>query len=438
MKTALRGSLRLRLIIGSAIGVVMAVLLAGLFIGNLYRIHSTERFQEELDHHLYELITMTSLDAQGVPHVAQPLSDPLFNRTGSGLYWQVDGGQGRLARSVSLAEHRLTAIPDSSDWQSGRIGDELLLQRSVRISLDKHELVATIGSARALLETQIQDFWRDLVLSMSAVGILLLAGAAMLIRFGLLPVKRLGEEVDRLRHGEVTQLNPMVPTEFAPVVDRLNALLSGQAQLITRARTQAGNLAHNLRTPLALIIDEAEQIREAGDIKSADFLLERCAIMQRQIDHHLTRAAAAGTRGAGTLTEVGPLLSQIIEAMRRLHSGRNLLIETDLPDGLRLPCDRSDLAEILSNLIDNACKWARSHIVVHGGRNFIEIRDDGPGIPPDQRGVVLTVGNRLDPLTPGTGLGLAATSDLLGFYGGQLVLGSNGETGLVARATFAC
>ncbi|BAK65477.1 two-component system sensor histidine kinase [Sphingobium sp. SYK-6] len=433
----LRGSLQFRLIVGSAVGVVLAVLLAGLFIGNLYRIHTTERFQSELDHHLSELIAMTRVDTAGMPRIPQPLSDPQFNARHSGLYWQVDGGEGRIARSVSLGADRLAVHNDSSAWETGRAGDEMLLQRSARVTLDGHEVVATIASAQELLEEQISHFWSDLAWSMSAVGLLLLAGAIALVRFGLAPVRRLGEEVDRLRHGEVARLDPDVPTEFAPLVERLNALLAAQAQLISRARTQSGNLAHNLRTPLALIMDEAEQLRLAGHVETADFLLGRSALMQRQIDYHLTRAAAGGTRGAGTLTEVAPLLDQIITAMKRLHAGRDIAFEVDLPPGLRLPCDRGDLAEILSNLIDNACKWCRHRVIITGAPGGIEIRDDGKGIAAANLQAVLIPGTRLDPETPGTGLGLAATADLLKFSGGELTLGAASEGGLSARVSFA-
>jgi signal transduction histidine kinase len=437
MRVALRGSLRLRLIVGSAVGVVLAVVLAGLFIGNLYRVHTTNRFQSELDHHLGELIAMTSVDAAGMPHVAQPLSDPEFNSEGSGLYWQVDAGKGRLARSISLGAQRL--VPQSNDgaWETGQTRGQDILQRSARVTIDGREVIATIGSARELLEEQVDRFRGDLTLSMIVVGLLLLAGAVMLVRFGLAPVGRLGEEVDRLRNGEITQLDPRVPTEFVPVVERLNTLLDSQAQLIARARTQAGNLAHDLRTPLALIADEAEQLRHrAGQVESADFLLERCAVMQRQINHHLTRASAAGTRGAGTLTEVEPLLAQITDAMLRLHAGRGIVIEANLPSGLRLPCDRGDLAEMASNLIDNACKWARRRIVVTAGTDFIEISDDGDGIPADKRDMAMAVGTRLDPDMPGTGLGLAATADLLHFYGGELILTESEMGGLSARIRF--
>ncbi len=433
MSPALRGSLRLRLIVGSTVGILLAMLLAGLFIGNLYRLHTTERFQSELDHHLSELIAMTSVDERGMPHVPQPLSDPQFNAEGSGLYWQVDSGQGRLVRSVSLGGRRLTAGSLEGQWEAGRAGRQILLQRSARVRINGHEVVATIGSARELLEEQLRAFWADLTLSMIAVGFLLMAGATALVRFGLAPVRRLGREVDRLRHGEIARLDSQEPAEFAALVKQLNALLDSQAQLITRARTQAGNLAHDLRTPLALIIDEAEKLHRAGLTESADFLIEGCARMQRQIDYHLRRAAAAGTRGAGTLTSVSPLVAQIVGAMQRLHADRGVKVETDVPADLRLPCDEGDLAEILSNLIDNAFKWAKRRIVITAGPDWVTICDDGTGIPPEMRDMVMAVGARLDPDTPGTGLGLAATADLLHFYGGELILGTSEAGGLLVR-----
>lgn len=431
-----RRSLRLRLIMGSALGVLLSTLLAALFIGNLYRIHTTDRFEAELDHHLAELISMTRVDASGMPYVAPGLSDPQFNAEGAGLYWQIDAGSGRVARSVSLGAHHLQTGTLDGGWETGQSDGLSLHQRSIREIVDGQELVATIGSDNRLLEEQVAAFWQDLAMSMALVSLLLIGGAALLVRFGLAPVRRLGDEVDRLRHGEVDRLDPEVPAEFSPVVERLNALLDGQTQLITRARTQAGNLAHDLRTPLALITDEAEQLRWAGQPETADFLLERCALMQRQIDYHLTRAAAAGTRGAGTLTAVAPLLEQIIDAMKRLHAERGIAFGVDLPPGLRLPCDRGDLAEMLSNLIDNACKWAERAILIRGGADFIEVHDDGQGIPADKRNLVMTVGTRLDRSKPGTGLGLAATADLIRNYGGELLLNDSPIGGLCAQIRF--
>lgn len=435
MSQPLHNSLRLRLIVGSALGVILAVLLAGLFIGYLYRTHTTDRFQTELDHHLGELVELIDFDPQGRPAVRQPLSDPQFNVGRSGLYWQVSGPRGSVA-SPSLADGLRLAPAADEAWHRGRAGEEEVLQRSARIVRGGQPLTVTIASAQHLLEEQVDRFRFDLTLSMTVVGLLLLSGAALLVRFGLTPVRRLGEEVDRLRNGEIERLDPHVPAEFAPVVTRFNALLEGQAQLIARARTESGNLAHNLRTPLALITAEAEQLASAGQAQSAEFLLERCRMMQRQIDYHLARAAAAGPRGAGTRTEVAPLLARIVEAMQRLHADRRIEVVIDLPARLRLPCDSGDLAEILSNLIDNAFKWARSKITVTGSDDRVTISDDGPGIPADQRALVTNIGIRLDPATPGTGLGLAATADLLRFYDAMLTLDDAARGGLQATVQF--
>lgn len=429
MKDAASNSLRLRLIFGSAVGVILSVLLAGIFIGYLYRNHITQRFEAELDHHLEELVSLTDLDARSQPHVRQPLSDPQFNVPASGYYWQVSGPQS-ITTSPSLEGKKALDPATNTTWSQGWAGKEELLQRSVHITKDGQPLTITIASARGYLEEQVKQFWLDLALSMTLFGLLLVSGAALMVHFGLGPVRRLGEEIERLRNGEIARLDPLVPSEFAPVVIRFNALLEGQAQLISRARTESGNLAHNLRTPLALIADEAEQLSLAGQTQSAEFLLKQCRVMQRQIDYHLARAAAAGTRGAGTLTAVEPLLLRIISAMQRLHADRMLRVETHIPKDFRLPCDSGDLAEILSNLIDNAFKWASSSIYIAAEGSVIEIVDDGPGIPASQRDQVITVGTRLDHSTPGTGLGLAATVDLLRFYDAVLILDDAETNGL--------
>lgn len=420
MKLFSPGSLRWRLIVGSVVGVAVAMLLAGLVIGQLYRLHTTDRFQSELDHHLDELVAMTQVNPAGGVHVAQPLSDPLFNVPGSGLYWQVEGRGERLSRSPSLGAHRLTPDPDGQ-WHQAQVGAEPVLQRSVVTRTTSGQAtVTTIASARSLLETQIAHFHLDLAMSVGVVGVLLMVGAVLVVRFGLIPVKQLGIEVGRLRHGEIARLPMTGPAEFEPIVSRLNALLDGQADLVARARREAGNLAHELRTPLALVADEAEQLRLRGEAAAGDFLLARCDVMKRQIDHHLNRAAIAGTRGAGTLTLARPLVEQIVAAMQRLHGHRALRFYIDVPSTTRLPIEEGDLAEVLSNLIDNAYKWSRSSVGLFVNEERLEVWDDGPGIALDQIETALAIGGRLDPAKPGSGLGLAVVVDVLRSYGADL------------------
>jgi signal transduction histidine kinase len=436
MTSSLRHSLRFRLIVGSAMVVTVAILIAALFIAGLYHTHTTNRFTSELDHHLDELIDLTALDADKGLRVRLPLSDPLFLVPGSGLYWQIDRPGGVSLRSESLGANSLIPRPPETEWGDTMVGSQRVMQRSRTVQRGGAPLIATIAADRRLLDEQVSQFHPDLAWSMAVLALLLIGGAVALVRFGLKPVHRLGEQVDQLRGGAIDRLDEQVPTEVAPVVERLNQLLDSQAQLIARARTESGNLAHHLRTPLALIVDEAEQLRLAGQGASADFLLARCDAMQQHIDYHLTRAAAAGTRGAGTMTEVAPLVEQIVAAMGRLHAGRTIAIDTVIAPGMRLACDSGDLAEILSNLIDNGCKWARSRVVIKGSGKHIAVRDDGPGIPADRRADAITVGVRLDPTTPGAGLGLAATRDLLHFYDATLHLEDAAEGGLLAEIRF--
>lgn len=437
MKDTLRHSLRFRLIVGSAMVVTTAILIAALFIAGLYHTHTTDRFTSELDHHLDELVGLTTVGADNRPRVRQPLSDPLFHVPASGLYWQIDRLGGDSLRSASLGSNSLVSGSSETGWDDAKMGPERLLQRSQAIESGEGErLVVTIAADRRLLEEQVGQFHPDLAGSMVVLALLLIGGAVALVRFGLKPVHRLGEQVDQLRRGAIERLDQQVPTEMEPVVARLNQLLDSQAQLIARARTESGNLAHHLRTPLALISDEAEQLRLAGQDASADFLFDHCDAMRRHIDYHLTRAAAAGTRGAGTMTAVEPLVGQIVAAMGRLHAARPIEIRTTVASGMLLACDEGDLAEILSNLIDNACKWARRQVVIEGSGTQIAIRDDGPGIPPDQRADAMAIGVRLDPARPGAGLGLSATRDLLHFYDATLRLAEAEEGGLLAEIHF--
>ncbi|MBY8824425.1 sensor histidine kinase [Sphingomonas colocasiae] len=437
MNAALRNSLRFRLIVGSAILVTIAIMIAGLFIANLYQIHTTERFRSELDHHLEELVALIELGPDGGRQVRQPLSDPLFHFDGSGLYWQIDQAGHPPLRSRSLGRNLLIARPDDAAWADSTAGAEPVLQRTQVVNgPGGARLAVTIASARRLLEAQVDQFHPDLAWSMAILALLMIGGAAALVRFGLKPVHRLGDQVDQLRRGEIGRLDQRVPAEVEPVVVRLNQLLDGQAQLIARARTESGNLAHHLRTPLALIADEAEQLRLTGHEASADFLLARCDAMRRHIDYHLTRAAAAGTRGAGTMTEVAPLVGQIVAAMERLHLARAIEIRAEIAPGMMLACESGDLAEILSNLIDNGCKWARSRVTIQGEGTRIAVSDDGPGIPIERRADAVAVGVRLDSATPGTGLGLAATRDLLQFYDAALQLDAAPEGGLLAVISF--
>ncbi len=429
-------SLRFRFAIASLLWVGLGTLVAGFVISGLYGRHVTHTFVSDLTNHLDELATLTESGPDGRPVLDRPLSDPRFQDPRSGFYWQVERGGKPMLTSASLAGHHLKAArnqtPDVPTWTRDHHERLLRIDRP-----GPGGLLFSITASGRVLDAELRAFAGDLALSLGAFAGLMLVGAALQVRYGLRPTQRLAGWIDELRRGDRDRLPDAVPSEFAGIVGRLNELIEAQAVLVARARVEAGNLGHNLRTPLALVTSEAELLAQAGQTDAARFILDQCDRMQRQIDYQMKRAAAAGGRGTGIVADLAAFTAGIVEAMRRLHAGRDVTMHNDVPARIAVPCDPGDLSEILSNLIDNACKWAcetiRITARIEAGWIEIVIADDGPGIPDKARDRVLAVGVRLDQTKPGTGLGLAVARDIAGLYGGTLDLGfTEKDTGLSA------
>jgi len=436
------GSLRLRFLFASILWVSIATAVAGVVISGLYRSHTTRQYRDDLTGHLKELALLTAVGPDGRPALQRPMSDPRFREVGSGYYWQIQGAGLPTVRSATLGKYTLTgsfATDDEprSGWNEGPNGAALELGVVRAAPGIATPLRYSIAIDRRLIDDAISRFNRDLAISLSIFALLMIGGATAQITYGLRPVRRIGDDIDKLRRGTLARLPVDVPTEFAPLVTRMNALLETQATVVQRARVAAGNLAHGLRTPLALIGGEAEQLETLDEGKSAAFILAQCQRMKRQIDYHMSRAASAGTRLTGTMTNVADMVRQIVEVMRRLHVDRGLTFMIDVPADVEVSCDPEDLFEILSNLIDNASKWATTTVAVSAiateGLVTIEVSDDGPGIPEGQRMAVFDVGTRLDETKDGGGLGLAISNDLAGLYGGRVELGESILGGLSAK-----
>jgi signal transduction histidine kinase len=241
-----------------------------------------------------------------------------------------------------------------------------------------------------------------------------------------------------VRKGTVRQLPGDYPSEVQPLVDDLNALLAHSDAVVRRAIGKAGDLAHGLKTPLAILSNEAERLRSRGDADLAATLTQQIALMKRQVDYHLAhaRAAASGTV-TGARASVGESAAGLARTLQRLYAGKKLSIDVEVsPDHCFLGT-REDLDEMLGNLVDNACKYARSRVAIActlDGRSLeITVDDDGPGLDPSMRDKVLQRGVRADEAAPGSGLGLAIVSDLAGLYGGAIALDTSRSGGLRAR-----
>jgi len=263
------------------------------------------------------------------------------------------------------------------------------------------------------------------------------------VRFGLAPLKRISAGLAAIRAGTAERLQGRFPEEIAPLARETNALIDANREIVERARTHVGNLAHALKTPLSVIVNEAAA---RGDDPLAAKVREQAAVMRDQVQHHLERARiAARATVVGTVTEVGPVVTALARSMEKIHRDRGIAIDIESTPATKFRGEKQDLEEMVGNLVDNACKWAQSRVAIEvltaraettaNPTLRVVVDDDGPGLNPSQRERIQVPrrGNRLDETKPGSGLGLSIVTDLAALYGGALTLGTAPIGGLRAE-----
>ena len=456
------GSLRLRLLAGTLFWIAASIIAAGWGLGNLFQRHVEAQFHAELKTHLDQLTAQLTLDEKGQPALALPLSDPRLSRPYSGCYWQIDEikdsndrtlATSGMLRSRSLWDHVLAVpqdTPANGEIHQHRIagpeGEALgMVERSVRIEETpdgKPRSFRLIAAAdESLMSEPVARFSGALWLALGILGAGLVLAALVQVFVGLAPLRKLHAALGKVRSGETPQLDGDFPAEIMPLVDEFNTVLAQNAEVVERARTQAGNLAHALKTPLSVLANAASTNISATSgspqqDELARLVIDQVGTARKQVDYHLTRAqAAATTRMPGTRTALRPIIDGLVRAMQRIHAERALELQVlPIPEALAFRGDAHDLQEMLGNLLDNACKWAAGHVDVsagiEGGKLRIAIDDDGAGLATEQRNAVIQRGVRADEQVPGSGLGLAIVDDLARLYGGELTLADSPLGGL--------
>jgi signal transduction histidine kinase len=272
-----------------------------------------------------------------------------------------------------------------------------------------------------------------------AFALVFLVAGALQVRRGLSGINQLRVRLSAVHEGRDTRVEGRYVSEVQPLVDDLNALLEQREQAVTRARAKAGDLAHGLKTPLAILAHEAERAEKGGNVELALAMRQQVDRMRRQIDYHLAhaRAAAAGSGTSTARSSIRDSADGLVRALTRLHAARGLTLDVGVDPSHMVRCEREDLDEMLGNLLDNACKWARTKVVITAtemdGDKVIAVEDDGAGLAPDMRERVLQRGVRADEAAPGSGLGLAIVRDLVELYGGTVTLETSSLGGLRAK-----
>lgn len=443
LPTRLRGSLRIRLLAGTLLWIMASIIIAGWGLSGLFRHHVERQFHAELKTHLDQLAANLVLDDQGQPVLSSALSDPRLSKPYSGLYWQID----RIANKQTPA---VAGLMRSRSLWDGVL--DVPVERSAEGEIHQHRIAGPEGARLGMIERKVlidgqpdrttqafrlvvaadeqlmiaplERFNSSLWLALGLLGLGLVSAAIFQVIVGLAPLQRLRKALSAVRNSETQQLEGDSPDEIKPLVEEFNSVLAQNTDVVVRARTQAGNLAHALKTPLSVLANAA-----AGkDGELARLVGEQVDAARRQVDNHLKRASAAATvRVPGSHTTLLPIVEGLVRVMQRVHAERRLeLVVMPMANKLAFRGEEQDLQEMLGNLLDNACKWARQRVELEAtlaqGQLVISIDDDGPGIPPARRDAMIRRGARADEQVPGSGLGLAIVDDLVSLYGGQVDL----------------
>ncbi|MCZ6604248.1 MAG: HAMP domain-containing sensor histidine kinase [Alphaproteobacteria bacterium] len=440
-------SLTLRLAAAAVLWSVVLLIVGGMLLASLFGAYVERNFDARLKTYLNQMAATALVGESG--ELSKPLlTDPRFDEIFSGWYWQIGHGATLLHRSPSLWDHVLEPPADASSVTNdvpipGPVEQDL---RYITAHITPEGLAAplsfTIAVDRLEVAEELSQFNSALIWSLRILGPwllgLILLGFVLFVlfqqRFGMRPVRDLGKALNDIRAGRADRIEGNYPVELDPLARELNALLDHNSAIIERARAHAGDLAHMIKTPLTVLLNEADQAE--GPL--AEMVKRHAENMRHQVDHQLSRARMAATANLiGARAPVGPAADDLTRALGKIYSNRGITIVKSGDLDAHFRGEFEDLEEMIGNLMENACKWATSHvglnIAANNGRLVITVDDDGPGLNEEECVEVLKRGKRLDESVPGTGLGLAIVVDIAGLYGGDIELGPSDRGGL--RAT---
>jgi signal transduction histidine kinase len=443
-------SIASRLFISAAFWSSTILIVAGLGLSALNARSSEASFDEQLGVYLKALVANVAVVGDEARAGASPVIDPQFELAFSGWYWQIarlDRDPPEIRTSRSLFATQLPGLGEAGERgavRSGYVagpGDRPLrmIEREIDAGEEGRYLIQVAANAE-VIQGQIEHFEYALAATFLVLAVALLGSTALAVRFGLRPLRVLQEGLAAVRRGEAERISGQFPQDVAPLAAEVNLLLEANRGVVERARTQVGNLAHALKTPLSVIVNEAD----SNSPRLAEKVREQAGVMRRQVSFYLDRArAAARASAAGAATEVRPVIEGLARTFEKVYRDRALAFSIEAQDGLRFRGESQDLTDLVGNLLDNAGKWARARVVIRAERDptpdaagrlyFIaRIDDDGPGLDPQARAAALVRGQRLDESRPGSGLGLSIVADLAAIYGGSLRLEESPLGGLRA------
>ncbi len=447
-------SLVTRLVRAAALWMVPALIFAALLLTWLYRGTIYSSFDDPLEQAVTDLIATVDVTDDGTLDLTREPLDPRYQRALSGRYWMIarvrdDGRLAPLLASRSLYGSALILSPRSAAGLQSSPGEALrigsvgpdneplrVVARSVTLPDMDTPVVALAAADRRPATRAIQQFAVVATVVLVLLSLGLLAAIFAQVRLGLRPLFALTDRVADVREGRAVTVDGRYPAEISGLADELNSLIVHNRNVVERAQTHVGNLAHGLKTPIAVLRNEAG----SSAVIDADIVARQTNAMSEQVDHHLRRArAAARGQAIGLTCDVDDVIGALARTLPRIHRDKDLIIDVDGEAGLKFRGDKRDLDDMVGNLMDNAAKWTRGLIEVLrepiGEKLRVVIEDNGSGIDDAKFETALKRGARLDEATPGSGLGLSIVVDLAEAYGGDLQLSRSPLGGLRAELT---
>jgi len=435
-------SLRRRLVITAGIVLLVFLGATGLVLDRSFVRSAHTAQQDRLDGYLFAMLASAEFNAEGMLVLPEPMPEPRLRRIDSGLIAFIVRDNDRMQwRSQSMLGMDVgdVSVVEAGLWRSSRLADRGSTAFAARsfgvtwVADDESEraFTLTIAESERGVNAPIQEFRANLWAAFASVSLLLVALQGVVLSWGLRPLKGFAHEVQALEQGTRARMHDDYPAELAPLANNLNALLDRDEQQLARHRDALSDLAHSLKTPLALLATVRTDNHDTEKL-----LTQQIDNMNRIVEYQLTRARSAGPNPRTVRIELLPVAKKIGDALSRLYHDKaiDLALDVSAQDCVRV--ESGDLMEILGNVLDNAFKWAHSSVRVSMEESVIRIDDDGPGVPAGQREAVLRRGERADEQVPGHGIGLATVASIIAHYGGSISIEGNPSGGARILITF--
>ncbi|MBD9371538.1 histidine kinase [Rhizobium sp. ARZ01] len=452
-------SLTFRVLLLASLWSMLALVVIALVISTLYRRSAESSFQDLLRAQLYNVINSVSTDEQFQLTGSPQLGDLRFSQPQTGWYWIVEPiGENFPSEPMSSTSlgYGSIPIPDTEtipfDTRYERyyttedtFGNTVeVVETEVVLDQDGRTARFRVAGNRNVLEDDISAFSRNLYLALAGFGVGSLFLNAVAILIGLRPLDHVRKALEQIRAGQAERLGGIFPREIQPLVSEVNALIDSNRRIIERARMQVGNLAHSLKTPIAVLLNEARVLT----VPHGELVRNQAEAMQSQVQSYLNRARIAAQRESVLArTEAASVLQRLARVMRRLNADIEFTLSIE-PEDLMIAMEQQDIEEVIGNLLENAARYANTTVAIRAmlapeepdngdtqRRRWIvlEVEDDGPGLEPDQIQEALKRGKRLDESKPGTGLGLSIVREITAEYQGNLTLSRGELGGLLAK-----